>query len=87
MHDSISLDIDILLQEIIFDKTMTVKEHVCMLSCIRLFETQWTVAHQTPLSIGFFRQEYLSCHLLLQGILPTQGSSPHLLLWQEVLYH
>ena len=66
---------------------MTVKEHVCMLSCIRLFETQWTVAHQTPLSIGFFRQEYLSCHLLLQGILPTQGSSPHLLLWQEVLYH
>ena len=65
---------------------MTVKEHVCMLNCIRLFETQWTVAHQTPLSIGFFRQEYLSCHFLLQGIFPTQGSSPRLLLWQEVLY-
>ena len=65
---------------------MTVKEHTCMLSCIQLFETQWIVAHQTPLSTGFFRQEYLGCPFLLQGIFPTQGSSPHLH-WQEVLYH
>ena len=38
-----------------------------MLSCfsfVQLFETAWTVAHQTPLSMRFSRQEYqngLSC--------------------------
>ena len=29
-------------------------------SCVWLFATLWTVAHQTPLSIGFSRQEYWS---------------------------
>ena len=32
-----------------------------MLSCfnrVQLFATLWTVAHQTPLSVGFSRQEY-----------------------------
>ena len=29
-------------------------------SCIRLFETPWTVARQTPLSMGVSRQEYWS---------------------------
>ena len=35
---------------------------VCVksLSRVRLFATPWTVAHQTPLSIGFSRQEYWS---------------------------
>ena len=28
------------------------------LSCVRLFETPWTVACQTPLSMGFSRQEH-----------------------------
>ena len=28
------------------------------LSCVRLFVTPWTVAHQAPLSMGFSRQEY-----------------------------
>ena len=35
----------------------------CMLSCFSclcLFSTPWTVAHQVPLSMGFFRQEYWS---------------------------
>ena len=35
----------------------------CMLrsfSHVRLFETQWTVAHHDPLSMGFRRQEYWS---------------------------
>ena len=27
-------------------------------SCVQLFATQWTVAHQAPLSMGFSRQEY-----------------------------
>ena len=31
--------------------------HVCMLSCVRLFVTPWTVAHQAPLSTEFYRQE------------------------------
>ena len=36
--------------------------HVCAqsLSGIQLFVTPWTVAHQAPLSMGFFRQEYWS---------------------------
>ena len=29
-------------------------------SVVRLFETPWTVAHQTPLSMGFSRQEHWS---------------------------
>ena len=34
---------------------------VCVLSCfscIWLFATPWTIAHQAPLSLRFFRQEY-----------------------------
>ena len=35
------------------------------------------VSHQAPLSMGFSRQKYWSsCHSLLQGIVPTQGSNP-----------
>ena len=30
------------------------------LNCVQLFVTLWSVAHQAPLSIGFFRQEYWS---------------------------
>ena len=29
-------------------------------SCVRLFATPWTVAHQAPLSMGFSRQEHWS---------------------------
>ena len=51
-----------------------------MLSCfshVRLFETQWTVACQAPLSMGFSRQEYwsgLTC--LPPGNLPDLGIEP-----------
>ena len=34
--------------------------HAQFLSCVRLFETPWTVAHQAPLSMEFSRQEYWS---------------------------
>ena len=37
--------------------------HVCVLSCfscVWLLVTQWAIARQTPLSVGFYRQEYLS---------------------------
>ena len=41
-----------------------------------------------PLSMGFSRQEYwVRCHSLLQGIFPTQGSKPRLLLGRRVLHH
>ena len=44
---------------------------------VQLFATPWTVAHQTPPSTGFSRQEYwMGCHFLLQGIFPTQRSNP-----------
>ena len=31
---------------------------VCLFSCVQLFMTLWTAARQTPLSMGFSRQEY-----------------------------
>ena len=31
-----------------------------LLTCVRLFVTPWTAAHQAPLSVGFSRQEYWS---------------------------
>ena len=62
-------------------------------SRVQLFMTPWTVAHQTPLSMGFSRQEYPlqeCCHALLLGIFPTQGLDPCLLCLlhdRQVLYH
>ena len=32
----------------------------CVLSCVQLFETPWTVARQAPLSMEFSRKEYWS---------------------------
>ena len=56
---------------------------VCMLSHVwTLFATPWTVALQAPLSMVFSKQEYWSCHFLLHGIFPTQGSNPCLMHWQ-----
>ena len=47
------------------------------LSHVRLFATSWTVAHRTPLSMGFFGQEYwsgLPCPP--PGDLPDLGIKP-----------
>ena len=47
------------------------------LSCVRLFATPWTVACQTPLSMGFSKQEYwsgLPCPS--PGDLPDPGIEP-----------
>ena len=39
---------------------------VCAQVCVELLATPWTVACQTPLSMGFLRQEYWSgLHFLL----------------------
>jgi len=46
--------------------------YVQLLRSVRLFAAPWTVVHQAPLSMGFFRQEYwngLPC--------PPPGDIPH----------
>ena len=51
-----------------------------MLSCfshIQLFVTPWTVAHKSPLSMGFSRQEYWSgLPFPTPGDLPNSGIKP-----------
>ena len=48
---------------------------VCILSCVPLFGTPWTVAHQAPLFMGFTRQEYWSgVPFPPPGDLPSPGT-------------
>ena len=54
--------------------TFTFVKLVKSLSCVRLFETPWTVAPQAPLSMGFSRQEYWSS---LPFSTPNTESSQH----------
>ena len=50
---------------------------VCMLSCIWLFVTPWTVARQAPPSMEFSRQEYWSgLSFPSPGDLPDPGIEP-----------
>ena len=61
---------------------------VCVLShfsCVQLFVTLWTIAHQTPLAMGFSRQEYWNelpfpslGDIPKPGIKPTSLMSPAL---------
>ena len=68
--------------------------HVMLSLCsnVCLFATQWTVAHQAPLSMGLRKHKNpdkntgMGCHVLLQGIFLPQVwnlSLLHLLHWQE----
>ena len=46
-------------------------------SCVRLFVTPWTVAHQASRSVGFSRQEYWSgLPCLSPGDFPSPGIKP-----------
>ena len=46
-------------------------------SCVRLFATLWTVACQTPLSVGFSRPEYCSgLPCPFPGVLPDPVIEP-----------
>ena len=48
-----------------------------VISCVRLFVTPWTVAHQAPPSMGFSRQEYWSgLPFPSPGDLPDAGIEP-----------
>ena len=50
---------------------------VCALSCVWLFATPWTVAHQAPLSMGFSRPEDQSgLPFPTPGGLPDPGLEP-----------
>ena len=53
------------------------KSNYEMLSCVQLFQTPWTVAHQAPLFMGFSRQEYWSgLPFPSPGDLPNPGVEP-----------
>ena len=53
------------------------KEEVKLLSRVRLFVTPWTVAYQSPLSMGYSRQEYWSeLPFPSPGDLPDPGIEP-----------
>ena len=58
-----------------FETLRPIFKGACLLSlcsCVWLFVTPWTVAHQAPLSMGFSRQEHWS------GLLcPPPGCLPH----------
>ena len=51
---------DVSVLKMIFHASKLVKVKVKSLSRVRLFVTPWTVAHQAPPSMVFFRQEYWS---------------------------
>ena len=59
-------------------------------SCVQLFVTLWTIAHQAPLSMGFSMQEHWSgLPFPSHGIFLTQGSNPDplwLLQCRQILY-
>ena len=51
------------------------KVKVKSLSCVRLFATPWTAAHQAPPSMGFSRQEYWSGVLIgLDEVIEAKGN-------------
>ena len=57
-------------------KNIYIQRHILLyfLSCVQLFATSCTVAHQLPLSMEFSRQEYWSGWLPF----PTAGDLPDL---------
>ena len=60
-----------------FNIKYTVKVKVKSLSRVQLFATPWTVTHQAPLSMGFFRQQYWSgLSFPSPGDLPDPGIEP-----------
>ena len=59
-----------------------------MLSRVQLFAATWTVAAGLLCLWNFpGKNTRMGCHVLLQGIFPTQGSNPSLLHCEWILYH
>ena len=66
----------------IFDQKNIVSVQACMLSCIQLFATTWTLARQAPLCMGFSRQGYWNrLPFSTPGDLPHQRLNPLLISW------
>ena len=56
------------------DHILTLCFVVQLLSCVQLFATAWTVAHQPPLFMGLSRQEYWNgLPFSSPGYLPVPG--------------
>ena len=83
----------------LLDHCMCVCARVCthkpmcaqLFSYVQLFVTPWTLACQSPLSMGFLMDKNtgVGCHFLLQRIFSTQGSNLillHLLHCTWILY-
>ena len=52
-------------------------QNACMLSRVQFFAIPWTVAHQSPLSMGFSKDEYWSgLPFSTKGSLPVSGIKP-----------
>ena len=52
---------------------------------LRTLVTPWTVANEAPLSIGCTgKNAGVGCHVLLQGIFPTQGLNSGLLHYRQI---
>ena len=69
----------IFLQHLIFGKfwLFMLWSSLSCFSCVQLFVTPWTVAHQVPLSVEFSRQEYWSgLPFPPPGDLPDPGIKP-----------
>ena len=50
---------------------------LCMLSCVELFDSPWTIALQASLSMGFPRREYWSGLFFASPVdLPNPGIKP-----------
>ena len=61
----------------IVSQTMISQIPCVCISCVQLFATPWTVAHQAPTSMGFSRQEYWSgLPFASPGDLPNPGIEP-----------
>ena len=59
-----------------------------LLSCIPLFATPWTTAHQALCPWDYSgKNTGTGCHTLLQGSFPTQGSNLGLPHCKWILYH
>ena len=71
---------------VMFCKSLFEKVKVQLLSCVRLFATPRTVAHQAPPFSTQGKSTGVGCHFLLQGIFPTQGSNPGLPHCRQMLY-
>ena len=66
-------------------------QRACMLSCVWLSGTPWTVAHQAPLLMAFpGKNTGADRHALLHRVFLTQGLNSHLLHFLHcrwILYH